>query len=191
MGLDIDVRHLPQCTRTAVEAAAAVGCELGQIVKSLFFECDGRAGACADLGQETRRHGRLGPCPRRLDGMSRCRLRQGLDRLRDRGTPRSARADHCALSSMPRCWNMSTCGPRPEHPRLVFEISSEALVRVASGAVADFLARADWLPWPDRALLACRQAETAARSPAADSSAAMRSPCCAVEAAAPRWRASV
>ena len=41
MGLDIDVRRFPQGTRTAVEAAAAVGCELGQIVKSLVFECDG------------------------------------------------------------------------------------------------------------------------------------------------------
>jgi prolyl-tRNA editing enzyme YbaK/EbsC (Cys-tRNA(Pro) deacylase) len=31
------VRELPASTRTAVEAARAVGCELGQIVKSLVF----------------------------------------------------------------------------------------------------------------------------------------------------------
>ena len=41
MGLDIDVRRFTQGTRTAVEAAAAAGCELGQIVKSLVFLCDG------------------------------------------------------------------------------------------------------------------------------------------------------
>jgi prolyl-tRNA editing enzyme YbaK/EbsC (Cys-tRNA(Pro) deacylase) len=34
-GLDISVRDLPDSTRTAAEAAAAVGCEIGQIVKSL------------------------------------------------------------------------------------------------------------------------------------------------------------
>lgn len=41
LGLDIDVRRFLQGTRTAVEAAAAMGCELGRIVKSLVFMCDG------------------------------------------------------------------------------------------------------------------------------------------------------
>jgi prolyl-tRNA editing enzyme YbaK/EbsC (Cys-tRNA(Pro) deacylase) len=36
-GLDVSVRVLPDSTRTAGEAAAAVGCEVGQIVKSLVF----------------------------------------------------------------------------------------------------------------------------------------------------------
>ncbi len=37
LGLAVEVRVLPDSTRTAVEAAAACGCELGQIVKSLVF----------------------------------------------------------------------------------------------------------------------------------------------------------
>ena len=36
-GLDVDVQELDASTRTAEEAAAAAGCELGQIVKSLVF----------------------------------------------------------------------------------------------------------------------------------------------------------
>jgi len=36
-GIDAEVRELPDSTRTAPEAAAAVGCELGAIVKSLVF----------------------------------------------------------------------------------------------------------------------------------------------------------
>jgi prolyl-tRNA editing enzyme YbaK/EbsC (Cys-tRNA(Pro) deacylase) len=36
-GLDVDVVVLPESTRTAAEAAAACGCEVGQIVKSLVF----------------------------------------------------------------------------------------------------------------------------------------------------------
>jgi prolyl-tRNA editing enzyme YbaK/EbsC (Cys-tRNA(Pro) deacylase) len=39
-GLDVDVQVLPKSTRTAPEAAAAVGCEAGQIVKSLVFMRD-------------------------------------------------------------------------------------------------------------------------------------------------------
>jgi prolyl-tRNA editing enzyme YbaK/EbsC (Cys-tRNA(Pro) deacylase) len=38
--LDIEIRELPDSTRTAQLAADAVGCELGQIVKSLVFVLD-------------------------------------------------------------------------------------------------------------------------------------------------------
>jgi prolyl-tRNA editing enzyme YbaK/EbsC (Cys-tRNA(Pro) deacylase) len=37
-GLDITVLEMPQSTRTAEEAAAACGCAVGQIVKSLVFK---------------------------------------------------------------------------------------------------------------------------------------------------------
>ena len=41
-GLGIAVRQFPQGTRTAPDAARAVGCEVGQIVKSLVFTAGGR-----------------------------------------------------------------------------------------------------------------------------------------------------
>ena len=37
LGLDVEIRELSDSTRTAQEAAEAVGAELGQIVKSLVF----------------------------------------------------------------------------------------------------------------------------------------------------------
>lgn len=37
------LEEFPEGTPTAKDAARAVGCELGQIVKSLVFDCDGRA----------------------------------------------------------------------------------------------------------------------------------------------------
>jgi prolyl-tRNA editing enzyme YbaK/EbsC (Cys-tRNA(Pro) deacylase) len=40
-GLGVEVRVLPDSTRTAAEAAEACGCEVGQIVKSLVFVVDG------------------------------------------------------------------------------------------------------------------------------------------------------
>jgi Cys-tRNA(Pro) deacylase len=39
--VDARVQEFPQGTPTAEDAARAVGCELGQIVKSLVFVCDG------------------------------------------------------------------------------------------------------------------------------------------------------
>jgi prolyl-tRNA editing enzyme YbaK/EbsC (Cys-tRNA(Pro) deacylase) len=41
-GAGIAVKEFPAGTRTAVDAARAVGCELGQIVKSLVFVAGGR-----------------------------------------------------------------------------------------------------------------------------------------------------
>ena len=41
-GAGIAVKEFPEGTRTAAEAARAVGCELGQIVKSLVFIAGGK-----------------------------------------------------------------------------------------------------------------------------------------------------
>jgi Cys-tRNA(Pro) deacylase len=42
-GAEARVEEFASGTPTAQDAANAVGCELGQIVKSLVFDCDGRA----------------------------------------------------------------------------------------------------------------------------------------------------
>lgn len=42
LGLPIDIRQFDQSTRTAQEAAEAIGVSLGQIVKSLVFVADGQ-----------------------------------------------------------------------------------------------------------------------------------------------------
>ncbi len=65
LGLDVEIRELSDSTRTAQEAADAVGAELGQIVKSLvFMDGDGpllclcagdRRVDTAKLGEDVRR----------------------------------------------------------------------------------------------------------------------------------------
>src|SRR5919201_191307 len=40
LGLEPEVRRFPEGTKTARDAAAAIGCEIGQIVKSLVFAAD-------------------------------------------------------------------------------------------------------------------------------------------------------
>lgn len=41
LGLDIEPRRFPEGTKTAADAAAAIGVHVGQIVKSLIFAVDG------------------------------------------------------------------------------------------------------------------------------------------------------
>jgi prolyl-tRNA editing enzyme YbaK/EbsC (Cys-tRNA(Pro) deacylase) len=42
LGHPVDVRRFPEGTKTAQDAARAIGCDVGQIVKSLVFVADGR-----------------------------------------------------------------------------------------------------------------------------------------------------
>ena len=41
LGVEIEVRRFPEGTKTAADAAAAIGVDVGQIVKSLVFAVDG------------------------------------------------------------------------------------------------------------------------------------------------------
>jgi Cys-tRNA(Pro) deacylase len=40
-GVDVEPVRFPDATKTAADAAAAIGCDVGQIVKSLIFAVDG------------------------------------------------------------------------------------------------------------------------------------------------------
>lgn len=50
LGLEIEVREFPEGTRTAEDAARAIGVEVGQIVKSLVFLADGAPIVCLVSG---------------------------------------------------------------------------------------------------------------------------------------------
>jgi prolyl-tRNA editing enzyme YbaK/EbsC (Cys-tRNA(Pro) deacylase) len=59
-GLSLEIRRFPSGTRTAADAAQAVGCEIGQIVKSLVFVGDGEAFLALTSGANRADPGRLG-----------------------------------------------------------------------------------------------------------------------------------
>lgn len=50
LGFRVDAQEFPEGTRTAEDAAAAVGVCVGQIVKSLVFLVDGRPVVCLVSG---------------------------------------------------------------------------------------------------------------------------------------------
>ncbi|HEY0830740.1 MAG TPA: YbaK/EbsC family protein [Candidatus Dormibacteraeota bacterium] len=56
----VKVREFPQGTRTAVDAARAVGCDVGQIVKSLVFVAAGRPVVALMSGANRLDEARLG-----------------------------------------------------------------------------------------------------------------------------------
>ena len=58
-GVGVEVKRFPDGTRTATDAARAVGCELGQIVKSLVFVAGGRPVVALVSGANRLDEGRL------------------------------------------------------------------------------------------------------------------------------------
>jgi prolyl-tRNA editing enzyme YbaK/EbsC (Cys-tRNA(Pro) deacylase) len=58
--LAVTVRRFPEGTRTATDAAQAVGCDVGQIVKSLVFMAGGRPVVALVSGANRLDEGRLG-----------------------------------------------------------------------------------------------------------------------------------
>jgi prolyl-tRNA editing enzyme YbaK/EbsC (Cys-tRNA(Pro) deacylase) len=50
LGLDVEVKRLPQSTATVAEAAAAVGCPPARIAKSIVFVADGDPVLCIVSG---------------------------------------------------------------------------------------------------------------------------------------------
>jgi prolyl-tRNA editing enzyme YbaK/EbsC (Cys-tRNA(Pro) deacylase) len=50
LGLKVDVRYMEESTATAQEAATALGCQQGQIAKSLVFVADGDPVVCVASG---------------------------------------------------------------------------------------------------------------------------------------------
>ncbi|MFD9287073.1 YbaK/EbsC family protein [Streptomyces sp. NPDC060030] len=138
LGLDVEVRRFPDATRTAVEAAAAIGCGLGQIVKSLIFEADGV------------------PVLVLMDGSSRVDLELVRDEL-GAGKVERARAGLVRETTGYAIGGVPPFGHRTKtrvladrgllghaevwaaagHPHAVFRMSSTALVDLAGGTLVD------------------------------------------------------
>ena len=68
LGLEVEIRELADSTRTAPEAAAAVGVEIGQIVKSLVFIDRGTALLCLCAGDRRVDTDKLGSDVRQARG---------------------------------------------------------------------------------------------------------------------------
>ena len=58
--LDVDVREFDEGTKTAADAAAAIGCDVAQIASSLVFEADGEPVVVVTSGANRVDEGRLG-----------------------------------------------------------------------------------------------------------------------------------
>jgi Cys-tRNA(Pro) deacylase len=137
-GVDISVERFPEGTRTAADAARAVGCEVGQIVKSLVFMADARPVVALVSGANRVHLGRLATAvgateARRADG-GEARAATGFA---IGGVPPFGHASHVAvvidrdLLAFDRVWAAAGL------PDAVFAISPDELLQASGATVAD------------------------------------------------------
>ena len=126
--------------RPAVQAAAAVGCELGQIVKSLVFLCDGEAVLALTSGSNRVDTARLGAV---LGGTI---MRADADGVREAtgyaigGTPPFGHARPLRAVADRDLLVYDTVWAAAGTPDTVFELTPSALMRASGAEVADFVA---------------------------------------------------
>ena len=139
-GMAPEILRFPEGTRTAEQAAAAVGCELGQIVKSLVFLCDGDAVLALTSGANRVDTERLGEL---LGGTI---SRADADGVREAtgyaigGTPPFGHAQPLRAVVDPALLAFETVWAAAGTPDTVFELTPDELVRASGADVAEFAA---------------------------------------------------
>lgn len=142
-GLQIDVERFPEGTRTAEDAARAVGCQVGQIVKSLVFMADGEPVLALVSGADRLDPGRLATAL----GASEARRATG-DEARAAtgfaigGVPPLGHATSLTVLVDRGLLSHETVWAAAGLPDAVFAVAPAELVRASGGRVADLAADA-------------------------------------------------
>ncbi|HSL57250.1 MAG TPA: YbaK/EbsC family protein [Acidimicrobiales bacterium] len=137
-GLDVEIREFPEGTRTAVDAAAAIGVDVGQIVKSLVFQVDDEVVVALVSG------------PNRLDE-ARLAAAAGGSQVGKVGADAVRAATGYPIGGVPPFGHAQTLRTFVDAdllgydevwaaagtPRHVFGVQPHALVEASGGAVAD------------------------------------------------------
>ena len=142
-GLSSQVREYPEGTRTAADAAAAIGCALGQIVKSLVFVSGTRASPLlllvsgSNVVDEVKLQALMGEPVRRASAAeARAFTGQAIGGVAPVGHP-----DTIRTLIDPDLLTHGTVWAAAGTPRAVFEIAPGDLVRITRGEMAAVTAR--------------------------------------------------
>lgn len=144
LGLHVELREFPEGTRTAEDAARAIGCDVGQIVKSLVFLLDGSPVMALVSGSNRLDEGRLAAA---LGGQS--VTRADADAVRAAtgfpigGVPPFGHATSLRTVIDEDLMTYDEIWAAAGTPRDVFAVAPSDLVRVTGGSVAVLRVDAD------------------------------------------------
>jgi Cys-tRNA(Pro) deacylase len=139
-GLTVEIVAFAESTRTAEDAAAAIGCEVGQIVKSLVFSVDGRAVIALVSGAnqlDTRKLAELLGVGRKKVQRADAELVRTATGFAIGGVPPFGHATVMPVYVDRDLTQYDVIWAAAGTPNTVFEITPDALVNAAGGTVAD------------------------------------------------------
>ena len=136
-GIPVTIKQFPAGTRTAVDAAKAVGCEVGQIVKSLVFIAAGRPVVALVSGENRLDEGRLATVAGAPVAKADAETARGATGYAIGGVPPFGHA-----TEVPVFMDRDLLGHRvvwaaAGRPDSVFEISPQRLRELSQAQVAD------------------------------------------------------
>lgn len=138
LGLQIDIREFPEGTRTAEDAARAIGVSIGQIVKSLVFVTDGRPVICFMSGPNRLDTGRLAVATAATEVR-----RANADEVREAtgfavgGVPPFGHTTSVPIYCDPDLLRFDAVWAAGGTPMTVFAIEPQALVKACAATVTD------------------------------------------------------
>jgi prolyl-tRNA editing enzyme YbaK/EbsC (Cys-tRNA(Pro) deacylase) len=141
-GIGVAVKQFPTGTRTAVDAARAVGCEVGQIVKSLVFVAAGRPVVALVSGANRLDEGRLAAVAGSPVTKADAETARGATGYAIGGVPPFGHATDVPVFMDRDLFDHGAVWAAAGRPDSVFEISPERLRELSQAEVADLKAAA-------------------------------------------------
>jgi prolyl-tRNA editing enzyme YbaK/EbsC (Cys-tRNA(Pro) deacylase) len=139
-GIGVAVRQFPNGTRTAVDAAKAVGCEVGQIVKSLVFVAAGRPVVALVSGANRLDESRLAAVAGSPVTKADAETARGATGYAIGGVPPFGHATEVPVFMDRDLFDHGNVWAAAGRPDSVFEISPERLRELSQAEVADLKA---------------------------------------------------
>src|ERR1700693_2660396 len=136
-GIGVAVRQFPADTRTAADAARAVGCEVGQIVKSLVFIAAGRPVVALVSGANRVDEGRLAAIAGTPVTKADAETARRATGYSIGGVPPFGHATEVPVFMDRDLLGHATLWAAAGRPDSVFEISPERLRELSQAEVAD------------------------------------------------------
>ena len=140
LGLDITIKEFAETTRTAEDAAKAIGCTVAQIVKSLLFVVDGQPTMALVSGHNRLDEAKLAA----LCGVGRKKVKRAdADTVRAAtgfvigGVPPFGHQAKLPVYIDQDFWQFEVIWAAAGTPNAVFAITPDELVRVTKGVRAD------------------------------------------------------
>jgi prolyl-tRNA editing enzyme YbaK/EbsC (Cys-tRNA(Pro) deacylase) len=139
-GIGVGVRQFPAGTRTAVDAARAIGCEVGQIVKSLVFIAAGKPVVALVSGANRLDEGRLAAVAGAPVTKADAQVARDATGYAIGGVPPFGHATELPVFMDRDLLGHAVVWAAAGRPDSVFEISPERLVELSKAEVADLKA---------------------------------------------------